>query len=239
VSESRVCRARATREPWNGRRSCAVAVVALGTLLVLGACTSHRSESSAGSETSAGSASTSGPSAGPTVPAKSASPAPAPRSQPAAQSAHTRKVSRSGQPLRPTISAAAAPFDGAAKVSYPDGVTVKINSITQGSVEGSGPGTIGGPKTTFDLVFTNDSDKPVDMSQVVVTVAYGPRHLQARPVYDAAGQSDFAGNIKPGKSAHATYAFSIPVASLDDVTMWVDFDGLHTSAVFTGKVGPR
>jgi hypothetical protein len=148
-------------------------------------------------------------------------------------------VSRGGQPARPTISAAPAAFSGSAKVSYPDDVTVRISSITQGSVEGSGPGTIGGPKTTFGLVFTNGSDKPVDMSQVVVTVAYGARHLQARPVYDEAGQTDFAGDIKPGQSARATYAFSIPVASLDDVTMWVDFDGLHTSAVFTGKVGSR
>lgn len=54
-------------------------------------------------------------------------------------------------------------------------------------------------------------------------------------VYAAEAEvTDFAGTVAAGKSATATYAFALPVDARDEVTVVVDFDGDHTSAVFRG-----
>ncbi len=47
---------------------------------------------------------------------------------------------------------------------------------------------------------------------------------------------DFAGTLKPGTTAKARYAFAVPTSSRSKVTVVVDFDGVHTSAVFRGKL---
>ena len=215
-------------------------VLLLGVLTVLVAgCSAAKRDRSSG--TTAPSASSSNRGAGsspaPSTAVRTAGPKlPSSSRQP---SAGTSKVKRSGQPRTPSVTASSAPFSRGRKVSYPDGIALEITSITQGNVEGRGPGVISGPKTTFSIVFTNDSHRSIDMNQVVVTVTYGPNHLQARPVYDDTGEFDFAGLVPPGASRNATYAFSIPTDQLSRVVMDVDFDGLHTSAVFAGKVTTR
>lgn len=153
--------------------------------------------------------------------------------------ASTAPVVRDGKTPSPAVSAPAAPFVKGTKAAYADGISVQIRQITQGVTTGSGPGVLAGrPKTTFVIVFTNNSRKPVDMNRVVVTVIYGPNHLQAAPVYDDS-VNDFSGTVAPGRSTNATYSFTIPAASLNQVVMRVDFDGLHAAATFTGKVQPR
>jgi len=84
--------------------------------------------------------------------------------------------------------------------------------------------------------FTNGSSKTIPLDQVVVTVVYGPDRRLAAPVY-LDGSQDFGAIVKPGGSATANYSFSIPSGDLDDVTMYVDFDGLHGAATFHGKIG--
>jgi hypothetical protein len=120
-------------------------------------------------------------------------------------------------------------------VTYPDGLKVRINGVVQSTITAQGPGELTGqPLTTFTIELTNGTSKDVVLNQVVVSAFYGTPLLMAQPVYSP-GVSDFATVVKPGASASTKYAFSIPVAELHRVTIAVDFDGLHSVAVFTGS----
>lgn len=142
------------------------------------------------------------------------------------------QVSRNGKPANPTVSAPPATFHSTVK--YPDGLTFQVTGIHQGKVTGQGRGVIKGPKTTFDLRFVNGSGKSVDLTEVVPTAVFGSPVRIARPVDDSHTR-DFGVVVAPGKSATATYAFSIPTDELSDVTMYFDFDGHHYPATFRGS----
>jgi hypothetical protein len=143
-------------------------------------------------------------------------------------------VKRNGVVPTPSIRAHRAPFSG--QVRYPDHVTLRILSIAQSVTTGHGPGEIPGrPLTTMRIRFANGSAKPVNMNEVVVTVVYGADRRLASPVYQA-DAADFHSTVAPGGSTVATYAFSVPTSDLGDVTMTVDFDGLHAAATFSGSV---
>ena len=54
-------------------------------------------------------------------------------------------------------------------------------------------------------------------------------------VYAAEAETvDLAGVLAAGESATAAYAFAVPADARDEVTLVVDFDGDHTSAIFRG-----
>lgn len=146
------------------------------------------------------------------------------------------KVKRAGQPNTPSISAPAAKFS--APVAYPDGITLKITKAEKGVETGHGPGVMAGRQyVRFTVTLTNGSAKAVNLNEVVVTTTYGASSQLAAPVYtQSAGTADFFGTVKPGASATAKYAFAVPVKDLGRVAMVVDFDGLHTSATYTGAV---
>lgn len=146
------------------------------------------------------------------------------------------KVKRSGVTSTATISAPAVAFSSA--VVYPDGVRLAITKASKGIEQGHGPGVFAGREyVLLSLELTNGTKKPINLDQVVVTSFYGKTHQLAPPVYtDGAGARDFSGTVAPGARTTATYAFAVPVRSLSDVTMVVDFDGVHTSATYRGAV---
>jgi hypothetical protein len=145
-----------------------------------------------------------------------------------------RPVVRDGKTPKPTISVAPVKFGTAAR--YEDGLVLDVSGIAHAKSEGQGPGVFAGePVTRFTLTVTNGSGSTVDLNQVVVSVRYGKPQREASPVYDQTSQ-DLHGALKPGSKARATYGFSIPAASLSDVLMTVDIDGVHRLASFTGSV---
>lgn len=146
------------------------------------------------------------------------------------------KVPRPGVTGGPTILAPDAPFTR--PVTYPDGVRVVIAAVARAVETGHGPGVMAGREfVTFDLRLINGSRKPIDVNQVVVTTRYGHTKQLAAPVYTpSAGTYDFAGTVRPGGSAQANYGFAVPVRELGNVIVTVDFDGLHSSATYSGKV---
>ena len=147
------------------------------------------------------------------------------------------KVSRPGTVGKPSISAAPEPLNH--DVMYSDGVVLRIIGITQGVTDGSGPGALPGrPRTQFTVSLSNRSKAAINLDRVVVTVSYGTAHSQALAIYDD-GVRDFSGTVAPAGTAQAVYAFSIATDQLTDVVMTVDFDGLHTSATFTGSAKAR
>lgn len=149
------------------------------------------------------------------------------------------KVKRVGQPDTPSVSAPVARFN--APVTYSDGVTLTITKAVKGIEKGHGPGVMAGREyVRFTVKLTNGSAKAVNLNQVVVTTTYGASRQLAAPVYtESAGTYDFTGTVKPGASTTAIYAFAVPTKQLNRVTMVVDFDGLHTSATYSGAVAAR
>lgn len=132
------------------------------------------------------------------------------------------------------VTAPPAPF--ASPVTYPDGVKLAITGITQGTSQGKGPGVfVGSPRTAVALDLTNGTTADIGLDHVVVTMTYATPRLVASPVYED-GTLDLTGTVKPGEKATATYMFSVPTDQLDNVTMSVDFDGVHAAATFEGSV---
>jgi hypothetical protein len=146
------------------------------------------------------------------------------------------KVTRAGQPSTPSVSAPTAKFN--APVRYPDGVRLDITKAELGTETGHGPGVMAGREyVRFTVKLTNSSSKAVNLNEVVVTTFYGATKQLAAPVYtESAGTFDFSGIVKAGASTTALYAFAVPTKQLNSVTMVVDFDGLHSSATYSGAV---
>lgn len=142
------------------------------------------------------------------------------------------KVQRSGQP-KPSISAKTADTDG--RVRYSDGVVLSIRNVRFGKETKEGPGRFPGRQfAVLDLQISNGSKRAMSLDTVVVTVL-DKSGDSVPPVYvEEIKVSDFAGEVKAGATARATYAFAVPKSSRSRVTVVVDFDGVHTSAVFRG-----
>ncbi|HMS36637.1 MAG TPA: DUF4352 domain-containing protein [Arachnia sp.] len=142
-------------------------------------------------------------------------------------------MQRSGAATKPTVSA--APAEIKEDVEYGDGVSLRIADIEFGEETKEGPGRFPGRAyAILSLEIANGGKDPIDLDTTVVTVL-DAEDQQVAPVYvEEADVSDFAGKVKPGKTAKARYAFAVPKASRSQVTVVVDFDGVHTSAVFRG-----
>lgn len=142
------------------------------------------------------------------------------------------KVQRPGS-AAPSITAKPGNTDG--KVSYSDGVQLRITDVTFGKETKEGPGRFPGRQyAILDLQIMNGSNKDLSLDTVVVTVL-DKSGKPVNPVYiEDAKVSDFAGDLKAGATVKARYAFAVPAKSRSKVTVVVDFDGVHSSAVFRG-----
>jgi hypothetical protein len=183
-----------------------------------------------GTTTSGGPTASSGSS-----PSSTASKKPSGTPSPTSSDQPVPKVGRSGGPASPTVSAKPAKVDGTVK--YSDGISLRVVSVDFAKETKKGPGSFPGrPYAVLKLEVVNNSARDLSMETVVVTVL-DKGNKAVPPVYVAeADVSDFAGTLKRGKKATARYAFAVPVSSRSKVTVVVDFDGAHTSAVFRGEL---
>jgi hypothetical protein len=211
----------------SARRALACLSLSAVALVGLSACSQQDSSSTAGAPTSSPTTSVSPTKPPPTKGTHVAGPSESPLAP-----STVEPVIRDGVRPHPSISAKPQPFDR--PVTYPDGVELAVTGIHQGRVTGQGPGVVAGPKTTFDLRFTNGSNRAISLDQVVPTAEFGSPARLARPVYDDRTQ-DFGTTVKPGATATATYAFSIPQDELSHVVIHLDFDGRHVAATFRGS----
>jgi hypothetical protein len=133
------------------------------------------------------------------------------------------------------VSARPARVDGT--VRYSDGLSLRVVSVDFAKETKKGPGSFPGRQyAVLTLQVRNNTDRRLSMETVVITVLDN-KDKPVAPVYTTeADVSDFAGTLKPGKKASARYAFAVPKSSRSKVTVVVDFDGAHTSAVFRGKL---
>jgi len=123
-------------------------------------------------------------------------------------------------------------------VTYSDGVKLSVVKASKEIEQGHGAGTFAGRElVVLDLEFTNGTRSTMKLDEVVLTAFYGKDRQLAPAVYAPnVAARDFGGSLAPGKSARARYSFAIPSRELPSVTLVIDFDGVHASTVFTGKV---
>jgi hypothetical protein len=145
------------------------------------------------------------------------------------------RVDRAGQKkAADRLTATRATFAKAAK--YPGGISLTADDFSRGNVHSQGTGIItGAPYIVFKLSLHNGSMKAVDVSQVVVTLKYGPDATAAAPLYDDVPAKDFSGQIQARSSETSTYAFLLP----KDVTaadLYVDVNGDLLPAHFEGEL---
>lgn len=146
-------------------------------------------------------------------------------------------VIRHGNRPSPSVHARAGSFSPAGPATYTDGVSLTVNRVSHRVESGEGPGVFPGrPYTAVFLTLHNRSTKAIDLNQVVVTATYGSPARIASPVYEDPAANDFAGTVRRGGSASATYLFAIPPRGRAGVVMVVDFDGAHVAARFTGAL---
>ena len=95
----------------------------------------------------------------------------------------------------------------------------------------------GAPYIVFHLSLNNGSTTTVDVSEVVVTLKYGPDATAAAPLYDDVPATDFTGEIRAGSSQTSTYAFLLP-KNVTTADLYVDVNGDLLPAHFEGAL-PR
>lgn len=207
-----------------------VAAAAVALSVVLAGCSGSGADPGSGPSASGQSSVTAGPgqAGGPATPSAAAS-------QKATKDQPVPKVQRSGQAPSPARTAKPASTDG--KVRYSDGVSLRVLDVSFGKESEKGPGSFPGRQfAVLTLEISNGSAKPINLDTTVLTVL-DKNGKAVAPVYaEQADVRDFAGIVKPGKSVKARYAFAVPKSSRSKVTVVVDFDNVHTSAVFRGKL---
>lgn len=84
----------------------------------------------------------------------------------------------------------------------------------------------------------NGSAHTVNLADVVLSTRFGSAATAAEPVYEDDSAVDFAGSVRAGGVARATYLYAIPPTGFDNVAVTIDLDGLHAVARLSGRM-PR
>ena len=117
-----------------------------------------------------------------------------------------------------------------------DGVAVTLPGLRAVEATAVGPGNVAGPALQVTVRIANDTDRPLGLDTVEVTVAYGSDLTPASPVGDPS-QAPFSGALQPGESAEGVYVFSVPADARSSVTVQVGYQSGASLAVFTGPAG--
>lgn len=114
-----------------------------------------------------------------------------------------------------------------------DGVTVRVKSLTGVDGEATLPGEVSGPAVRAELEVTNSSGAPVDLSTVVVNLAYGSDRTPANTF--STGTSSFPASVDAGTTATGVYVFAVPADDQDDLRLTVDYSVDVPVVVFEGS----
>lgn len=135
------------------------------------------------------------------------------------------------------VQADVVPF--ADSVDYPDGLTVTTEAVDQGTVTATGAGVVtGAPYVVFAVRVHNGTDADVDLTSVVPSLRAGSDAVPSAPLYDDVDVADLDSVVAAGADVTARYAFVVPEDRRDQATLYLDLDGVHAPATFTGSL-PR
>lgn len=108
------------------------------------------------------------------------------------------------------------------EVTYPGGVTVRIDGVQVVKVKGVGPGQLSGPAAAVKITVSNGSKKSIDPRSTVVTLLRGKDEQVATPS-TASPARPFTSAVDPGDSAQGTYLFELPGGKLGSAVVVVQY----------------
>ncbi|KQM29332.1 MULTISPECIES: hypothetical protein [unclassified Frigoribacterium] len=114
-----------------------------------------------------------------------------------------------------------------------DGVTVRVKSLDAVDGEAALPGEVTGPAVRAELEVYNSSAAPVDLSTVVVNLAYGVDRTPANTF--STGTSSFPASVAAGATADGVYVFAVPVDGHSDLRLTFDYAVDVPVVVFEGS----
>lgn len=114
-----------------------------------------------------------------------------------------------------------------------DGVTVRVKSLDGVDGEATLPGEVAGPAVRAELEVSNTSAAAVDLSTVVVNLAYGAGRTPANTF--STGTSSLPTSVAPGATVTGTYVFAVPTDAQDDLRLTVDYSVDVPVVVFEGS----
>jgi hypothetical protein len=219
VSTARL--ARRVRSDWGG----AVAITVAGAVLLAGCGNSAKgAQPSSGASAAASVAASASTSQGEAV-----SPRPVPRrtvAPPSPGSIHQKVATTTAASLKPV------PLTGTAR--YGGGVTGLITEVSGVDAKAQGPGEVAGPAVQVTVRIDNGSTHRISLGDVVVNV-YNAANDPGVPVSTYVNQS-LRGSLAPGRHANGTYAFTLPLAGRNPVTVSVSYSPAAPIALFVGSV---
>lgn len=117
--------------------------------------------------------------------------------------------------------------------SVVDGVTVRVKSLDGVDGEAVLPGEVSGPAVRAELEVYNASTAPVDLSTVVVNLAYGTGRTPANTF--STGTSSFPASVAAGATATGVFVFAVPADAQDDLRLTFDYAVDVPVVVFEGS----
>jgi hypothetical protein len=101
---------------------------------------------------------------------------------------------------------------------FPGSIQARIVSVTPTSTDGGRVGELSGDAVEVRLQLENVTGETVPVDAVTVNVFYGADRTPATP---ADSDAVIRGSLEPGASATGDYAFSVPAASADAISVVV------------------
>lgn len=116
-----------------------------------------------------------------------------------------------------------------------DGVRVRVSAVQSVDGTAEGIGEIAGPSIRFTVSVTNETQTPLDLMDVVVTVDAG---AEALPAGELSGPdvSPFPARAETGETVSGTYVFLVPVELRQQVRISLNYSPEEPIVVFEGPV---
>lgn len=119
-------------------------------------------------------------------------------------------------------------------VVFDSGITVRIDSVTAGTVKAKTPGEVSGSVAIVHVTAENGSSSKQDLGSAVATMTASDG-TYAVPTFSSPF-SPFTGSIKPGARQEAVYVFLLDSAAGRKVEVTINYAAGAPLAVFTGTV---
>ncbi|WP_152230723.1 hypothetical protein [Georgenia ruanii] len=119
------------------------------------------------------------------------------------------------------------------KAQLEPAVSARLVGLGVTQAEGHGPGDLSGDAYAVTVEITNGSGRPLDMSNVVVTLDAADG-TPASPVQGDPDAKPMMGKLPPGKATTGTYLFSLPRTGDTGVRVSFTYAAGTPTAIFSG-----
>lgn len=115
-----------------------------------------------------------------------------------------------------------------------DNVSIQVDKASSLVAKAQTPGEISGPAIAFTVSIHNGSGKPINIDSVMATLLEKDGNLGMPTTSDP--YHPFSGDLAPGASAEGTYIFLTPIENRQGLTFSVEYLAGSARAQFIGDV---